>query len=211
MSRWREVLRGGFGRGVFPHEFWFLLELPGRVFVQSPARLAHRLALSRTSRVLEVGPGSGFFSVDIARSIPEGHLALLDLQPEFLVRACRKLAKAGLANVSCTPGNACNMPFPDHDFDVVVFVTVLGEIADRASCLREVFRVLKPGGLLSITELRFDPDFVHSTNVRQLAALAGFESVATWGPRWSYTAHFRKPKPHQPPNNAPHPAAAGES
>ncbi|HKY21791.1 MAG TPA: methyltransferase domain-containing protein [Vicinamibacterales bacterium] len=64
-----------------------------------------------------------------------------------------KLAEAGLANVSCTQGNACEMPFPDHDFDVVVFVSVLGEIADRTLCLREVFRVLKPGGLLSIAEL----------------------------------------------------------
>lgn len=193
MSRWREVLRGGLGRGIFPHEFWFLLEIPGRRFVQPPGELAQRLHLSLSSRVLEVGPGSGFFSVALARCVPEGHLALLDLQPAFLVRAQRKLTKAGLRNFSCAAGNACDLPFPDGDFDVAVFVTVLGEITDRGACLREVFRVLKPGGLLSITELRLDPDFVLRGRLDLLVARAGFEFVEAWGPACSYTANFRRP------------------
>jgi ubiquinone/menaquinone biosynthesis C-methylase UbiE len=150
-------------------------------------------SVCRRARVLEVGPGSGFFSVALARCVPEGHLALLDLQPAFLVRAQRKLTKAGLRNFNCTPGNACDLPFPDGDFDVAVFVTVLGEITEPAACLREVLRVLKPGGLLSITELRLDPDFVPREHVDLLVDRAGFEFVEAWGPPRSYTAHFRRP------------------
>jgi ubiquinone/menaquinone biosynthesis C-methylase UbiE len=190
---WRDTVRSAFGRGVFPHQFWFLLETPGRRWLQPPEQLARRLQLSPDSRVLEIGPGSGFFSVAVAAGIPEGHLALLDLQSEFLERARRKLAKAGLHNFGCIPGNACELPFPDCDFDVVMMVSVLGEVRDRGKCLREVFRVLKPGGLLSVTEQRLDPDFIPSGQLRELVGDAGLEHVETWGPPRGYTANFRRP------------------
>ncbi len=194
MSRWRDVLRGGFGRGIFPHQLWFLLEIPGRRFVQPPAQLAHRLRLSTSSRVLEIGPGSGFFSVALAKCVPDGHLALLDLQPAFLARVERKLSNAGFRHFSCTAGNACDLPFPDGRFDAVVLVTVLGEITNRPRCLDEVLRVLRRRGLLSITELGIDPDCVPRKELDLLATGAGFEFVEAWGTPRRYTAHFRRPQ-----------------
>ena len=191
--KWREVVRNGLGRGVFPHQFWFLLEIPGRRFLQSPEQLAQRLDLLPNSRVLEIGPGSGFFSGAVAARIPDGYLALLDLQPEFLARTGRKLVNAGRRNFGCTSGNACKMPFPDSVFDVVIMVSVLGEVPEQAKCLGEAYRVLKPGGLLSVTEQWPDPDFVPAEQLKDLVVHAGFELGETWGSPRRYTANFRRP------------------
>jgi ubiquinone/menaquinone biosynthesis C-methylase UbiE len=194
VSRLHEILRGGFGKGAFPHQLWFLLEIPGRRLVQSPEQLAERLRLAPDAHVLEVGPGSGFFSVALARAVPCGRLVLFDLQAEFLARVRRRLSAAGRGNGSFARGDARRLPFADASLDAVVLVAVLGEVPDRRACLHEVFRVLRPGGLLSVSEQRPDPDFVPREELDALAAGAGFAATERWGPPRGYTAHFRKPE-----------------
>jgi hypothetical protein len=56
-ARWKDVWRRFSGRGIYPHELAALLLFPLRRFVFSPAKLVRHLHLTRTSRVLEVGPG----------------------------------------------------------------------------------------------------------------------------------------------------------
>lgn len=194
MRRWQDILRRGFGRGAFPHELWFLLEVPGRRLIQSPEKLADRLCLAPGSRVLEIGPGSGFFSVAVARRIAAGRLELLDLQPAMLERIRRKMRRAALGNVGYTAGSAGALPFARDSFDVAFMVAVLGEVPDEAACLREVWRVLRPGGLLSVTEQWLDPDFVALEPLVGLAVRQGFAREETWGPRRGFTANFRKPR-----------------
>jgi predicted methyltransferase len=74
-----------------------------------------------------------------------------------------------------------------------VLVTVLGEIPDREMALTEVFAGLKPGGILSVTEVIFDPHFQRQATVRQLASAAGFRHKAVFGNRIAYTMHLEKP------------------
>lgn len=190
--RWARSIKNTLMRGVFPHEASFLLDLPWRNIALPPRKLVARLALTPTSQVLEVGAGSGFYSVEVARRVSEGHLELLDLQPEMLKKARRKLVAEGLSNVGYTPADAGTLPFKADSFDVVYLVTVLGEIADQGAFLREAHRVLKPGGTLSISEHLPDPDFSPSAKVRSLVEKEGFEFIARHGARWSYTANFRK-------------------
>jgi predicted O-methyltransferase YrrM len=58
-----------------------------------------KIGLSPSDRVLELGPGPGYFSVELARRIPEGRLESLDLQPEMLAKARRALDGAGYGHV----------------------------------------------------------------------------------------------------------------
>ena len=194
LSRVTNTIRNAFSRGVFPHEVSFILELPWRNLLLSPRTLADRLALAPTSRVLEVGAGSGFYSAEVARRIPGGHLELLDLQPEMLQKARRKLEAEGLRNVGYTPADACKLPFNNDSFDVVFLVTVLGEVSDQAGFLKETYRVLKPGGTLSISEHLPDPDFAALTKVTSLVEKEGFKMSVHHGMRWNYTANFRSAK-----------------
>ncbi len=89
--RWASSVKNALMRGIFPHVMSFFLDLPWRNVMLSPQKPVARLALEATSRVLEVGAGSGFYSVEVAHRVSEGHLELLDLQPEMLRKAQQKL------------------------------------------------------------------------------------------------------------------------
>lgn len=73
-----------FGRGVFPHQMTWVLDLPGRGLIMSAKKVAKRLPVKDNAKVLEIGPGSGYYSIEMAKRIPEGELTLLDIQPEML-------------------------------------------------------------------------------------------------------------------------------
>ncbi|WP_457632872.1 methyltransferase domain-containing protein [Oceanithermus desulfurans] len=183
------------GRGAFAPDFAFVLLSPLRRLVLSPSRLAERLHLREDSRVLELGPGPGYFSVEVARRIPRGRLELLDLQPRMLELARRRLARAGLeSRAGFTVADAGGvLPWDDGAFDVVFLVAVLGELPDPLHSLREVRRVLRPGGWLSVTEQPGDPDFVPAERVRELAAAAGFEPRESYGSARNFTLNFVRP------------------
>ncbi|GAB4324648.1 MAG: class I SAM-dependent methyltransferase [Dehalococcoidia bacterium] len=184
----------GMGRGkVYPHEKARSLLNPLRRLLQPPARLAGRLHLREDARVLELGCGPGYFSVEVSKRLPVGHLYLFDLQREMLDMARSRLHDAGRRNVSFVQGDALRLPFRDAYFDVVFLVTVLGEVGDPVRCLREVHRVLIPGGLVSISEVRGDADFISFRDLRSYATNARLQFERKYGLGLNYTANYRRP------------------
>jgi ubiquinone/menaquinone biosynthesis C-methylase UbiE len=190
-AEFKDILGRGAGRGTCPHQLAFLLESGLRRFILSPDRLAERLELKEASRVLELGPGPGYFSRAVARRIPKGYLMLVDLQREMLQKARGKLARSGLGNVGFVQAAAA-LPVPSGAWDCVFLVAVLGEVSDPRSCLREIYRVLRPRGLLSLTEQPGDPDFVALPHARELVEGVGFRLEKVYGGGKNYTASFRK-------------------
>jgi len=191
LSHWREVWRRFSGRGAYPHELAFLLTIPLRRLVQRPRTLVRRLQLQRDSRVLELGPGPGYFSVEVAREIPQGRLVLFDLQREMLVKARRRLGRRGVVNAVFVQGDGERIPFRAGSFDAAFLVAVLGEVPDPAACVESLHRVLRPGGLLSITETLGDPDALSQEDVKALARSKGFGAADVFVDRIGFTATFR--------------------
>lgn len=189
----RGVIRRFLGRGICPYQLSFVLDSTLRRFILPPERLADRLHLKEDARVLEIGPGPGYFSVEVAGRIPRGRLVLFDVQKEMLQKARRKIDAAGLHNVCFVQGDAVALPFAGEQFDVVFLVAVLGEVPDPAACLRSAYGALRPSGLLSITEQPGDPDFQPLSVVRSLAERKGFEFVERHGRGRNFTVNFRKP------------------
>jgi SAM-dependent methyltransferase len=169
-----------------------MLEIPLRRLVHSPRQLAAALELAPDARVLELGPGPGFYSVEIARRVPRGRLQLFDLQREMLAKARAKLARAGLSNVGFAQGDGAALPYADGAFDAVFLVAVLGEVPDPSGCVCEVARVLAAGGLASFTELPGDPDFTPLEELKRLCSAASLEFERSIGGARRFTANFRK-------------------
>jgi ubiquinone/menaquinone biosynthesis C-methylase UbiE len=176
-----------FGRGVFPHQMTWVLDLPGRGLIMSARTVARRLPIRPDAQVLEVGPGSGYYSVEVARRIPDGQLTLLDIQQEMLEKCAEKLRSAGIENFSTRQADGKSLPFADGSFDALFLVAVFGEIEAREAFLREAARVLRPNGVLSITEHHPDPDFEHAHKVAECLKAHGFVPLQKLGWRWAYT------------------------
>jgi ubiquinone/menaquinone biosynthesis C-methylase UbiE len=192
------ILLRAFGPGVFPHQMSWLLDLPGRGFIMSATTVADRLPVTPDARVLEVGPGSGYYSVPVAKRVPDGTLTLLDVQPEMLAKSARRLRAAGITNFRTQQARGEALPFEDESFDAIFLVTVFGEIAGRDAFLSEAFRVLKTGGVLSITEHHPDPDFEPEAVVARCVERHGFVAGRKMGWRWAYTLNATKPGTGEP-------------
>ncbi|HPQ67894.1 MAG TPA: class I SAM-dependent methyltransferase [bacterium] len=166
---------------------------PLRRLFQSPKRLVGRLPLKADSQVLELGPGPGYFSAELARSIPRGKLVLVDIQQEMLDMAKKRLSEMKLSNIEYRQADGISLPADDSTFDCAFLVSVLGEISDRDACLQEIHRTLRPGGILSITENKyFDPDYIPSPDLERAAHKAGFNTHRTYKGLMQFTMHFRK-------------------
>jgi len=167
-----------------------------RFWVEAPhpfitrGRLREVLRPQSGERLLELGVGTGYYSCELAEWVPEGMLELFDLQQEFLDHTMRAAAERGLTNLALTKGDATQLPYEDASIDAVILTAVLGEIPDRAAALREIRRVLKPGGRLVVGELFGDPHFTPRGSLQRLGAEAGLELVESSGPAFGYFARL---------------------
>jgi ubiquinone/menaquinone biosynthesis C-methylase UbiE len=153
-----------------------------------------RLGLKPGMRILEIGPGPGRLLIPAARRIqPGGEAVGIDIQQKMLDRLKRNADKAGVTNLTVIRGDAAQQHVPEDSFDLVFLCTVLGEIPDRAGAIAQCFRALKPGGVLSITEMAGDPHYQSRTTVKNLAEAAGFQTRSVMGSFWLFTADFVKP------------------
>jgi ubiquinone/menaquinone biosynthesis C-methylase UbiE len=180
------------GKGVFPPKYAFTLLLPVRNIFISPKRLIERLELQNDSTVLEVGPGPGYFSEKVAKVVPEGKLFLADIQQEMLDYAKKRLTRKNIMNVEYHLCNGINLPFSDSMFDVIFMVTVLGEIENKEQYIREFVRILRNGGILSISEQAGDPDKLEPDEIKELLKDSGFKYERIFGTHKNFTINFRK-------------------
>jgi SAM-dependent methyltransferase len=157
-----------------------------------PKHLATLLEPRNGERMLELGPGTGIYSIPIAQALgSDGSLDVLDVQQDMLDELTARAREARVANVTATCGDARALPYPDGTFDAAYLVGVLGEIPDEAVALRELRRVLKPEGRLVVGEVAIDPDFVRLGALRERTGAAGFALDRRQGNAFSYLARFR--------------------
>ena len=154
----------------YGQRFW--VQAPHPVISRDRLRLI--LAPQPGERVLEIGPGTGYYTLDMAEWVgSDGRVEIFDLQQEFLDHVGKRAAERGLTNVVPTQGDATALPYEDDSVDAVVLTAVLGEIPDSLAALREVGRVLRPGGRLIVGELFGDPHFTTQALLKRQAAAAG--------------------------------------
>ena len=173
-----------------------ILENPVRRFCFRPEKLLDKVGIAAGMRVLELGPGPGFFTIEAAQRLSNsespGMLFCLDIEPVMIARAKNKVTRYDLENVALMLGNGECLPFKDASFNLAYLVTVLGEIPDKDRALQELYRVLRPGGVLSISEYLLDPDYPLRKTTIAWARQAGFEPFQEYGNFFAYMVNFRR-------------------
>jgi arsenite methyltransferase len=136
--------------------------------------------------VLDVGCGHGLLLVGAAKRLTTGRAVGIDIwrqadqwdnRPENTARNARIEGVADRVEIHTC--DACKIKFPDESFDVVVSSAALHDIAEREKAVREIIRVLKPGGQVAIYDIK------HVSEYQQIFLDSGMEQVRHWGKlRW---------------------------
>ena len=164
-----------------------------RKFIQKPETIAERMKLESGMTVLEIGPGKGSYTKAIAKSIlPDGKVYAIDIQESVLNRLKKRIEKEGITNIIPKIDDAYNLSFKDESLDRVLLIACLPEIPDPIRALKEFRRVLKPNGLISLSELLPDPDYPRRKTEKRWAEEAGFELDEQFGNWFVYQLNFKK-------------------
>jgi ubiquinone/menaquinone biosynthesis C-methylase UbiE len=171
----------------YGQRFW--VEAPHPIITRE--RLYSVLRPQDGERLLEIGPGVGYYTLDMAEWVgPDGKVEIFDLQQEFLDHTSKRAAERGLANLIPTQGDATALPYEDASIDAVILTAVLGEIPDPVAALRQISRVLKPSGRLIVGELFGDPHFTTKSALNSQAAEAGLTWTEHSGNWFGYFARL---------------------
>jgi SAM-dependent methyltransferase len=130
--------------------------LPDRA-VESFAGVGNPFSLRRLApgeKVVDVGSGAGFDSFIAAGQVGSGgYVVGVDMTPEMLAKSHQTAEALGLAHVEFRRGFAESLPVADCWADVVISNGVINLCADKKEVFAEIFRVLRPGGLLQFADI----------------------------------------------------------
>jgi ubiquinone/menaquinone biosynthesis C-methylase UbiE len=175
-----------------PPRLTFLFENPLVGAFVGPERLLERLDLAPGMRVLDAGCGPGRLTVPLAKAVgPGGEVVALDGQREMLEKLETRLEAEDITNVRPLWSGLGEGALREDGFDRIVLAMVLGEVRDRGAALRELYAALRPGGVLSVTEIFGDPDYRRPVTIRREVEAAGFRLVRRFGGFPAYTLNFQ--------------------
>ena len=146
----------GSGR-LFPPQELGLLEAPDRDLWQRPDPIMDSLGIADASVVADVGAGSGWFTIKLARRVgPRGIVYAQDVQLEMLNAITRRVQREGLQNVRPILGRGSDPRLPARSLDAVLMVDAYHEIEDRVTMLANIARALKPQGRVGVVDFKLD-------------------------------------------------------
>lgn len=171
----------------YGQRFW--VELPHPSITRE--RLLEALEPVAGERVLEVGPGTGYYTIAVAERLGEqGRLDILDVQEAMLEHTVSRARAAGSGNVVPARADARSLPYPDASFAGAFTCVALGEVPEPGAALAELRRVLEPGGRLVVGESYLDPHVVRRERLRREAEAVGLRLEGTHRGALGYFARF---------------------
>jgi SAM-dependent methyltransferase len=176
----------GYHRSFDNAEMWAKeFDDPARDEWQKPEEVLDALQLERTARVADLGAGTGYFSVRIAKRVPVGKVFAIDIEPD-MVRYLRERAQREHLSVLVpvlASAESSNLPEP---VDLILVVDTYHHIDHRIGYFARLRESLRPNGRLAIVDFKADspngPPLEHRISPEKLTAelnAAGYSLVAT--------------------------------
>jgi ubiquinone/menaquinone biosynthesis C-methylase UbiE len=151
----RHPLTGRVIAGVMGHEGADWLDRPERLREEEPERALEAIGVPEGATVADVGAGSGYFTVRLARRVGKaGVVYATDIQREMLARLDRRLKADNIGNVTLVLGEEADPKLPAGALDLILMVDVYHELAQPQAMLRRLRDALKPDGRLVLLEYR---------------------------------------------------------
>jgi len=129
-----------------------MLEEPDRDAWQKPDEVLRAMQLTPSMTVADVGAGTGYFSVRLARAVPEGIVIATDIEPNMVEYVADRARREQLPNLRATRATTSTSGLAPSSVDVILLVNVWHHIDDRAAYARDLAAALKPGGRLFVVE-----------------------------------------------------------
>lgn len=164
-----------------------------RRFIQRPEVVAERMHLRPGMTVVEIGPGKGSYTLEVAkRVLPDGKVYAVDIQEAVVQSLEKRVEREGMKNVLPLVDDAYDLSIESGSVDRVFAIACLPEIPEPVRVLREAYRILKEDGIVSLSELFPDPDYPRRRTEMKWAGEAGFELVEEFGNWFIYQLNFKK-------------------
>jgi ubiquinone/menaquinone biosynthesis C-methylase UbiE len=167
---------------------------PYRGRVQPPRMIVDALQCRPGMKIVEMGCGSGFYTVAVAKAIQSnGILYAVDIQEGMLEKLKHRMESEGVQNVTPILADAeGKIPLDDGIADAVFSIAVVPEIPDPVKALREISRLMTRDGIFVDSEVIMDPDYPRRSTVIKWANRAGLVLERQSGNIFHYALVFKK-------------------
>jgi SAM-dependent methyltransferase len=157
---------------------------PKRDEWQKPHEVIQALAFAPDAVVADIGAGTGYFAVRLARMLPKGRVYAADVEPQMVRHLAARAKRDELANMHAVQSDFDDARLPEK-VDLILFVDVVHHIDGRESYFRRLKQSLKAGGRVAIVDFRPDSEIgppprarISAAHVKRQLAAAGYALAA---------------------------------
>jgi SAM-dependent methyltransferase len=175
---------------VMGHRGAIWLERRSRVAEEHPDDVVKAMALAPDAKVADIGAGTGYFSLRIARQVPEGRVYAVDIQPEMLAILRERIERRGIGNILPVRGKTDDPMLPAETIDAVLVVDAYHEFAYPFEMMRGIVRSLRPGGRVFLVEYRGEDPRIPIKPLHKMTQRQAIKELEAAGLRWLETKDF---------------------
>lgn len=145
-----------------PHRFdnaerWAkVFDDPARDAWQQPELVIAALELAPAMTVADIGAGTGYFTMRLAKQVPQGQVIATDIEPDMVRYLTERAVREGVANVRAELTPPADPKLADGSLDRVLVVDVWHHLGDRVAYAKALARGLKPAGMIAVVDFKLD-------------------------------------------------------
>lgn len=172
---------------VMGHQGAYWLERPSRELQEHPRTIVDLLGLQPESVVADIGAGTGYMTVRLAKKVPQGQVLAVDIQPEMIDLLQARLAEDGIDNVTPVQGEADDPNLPAAAVDLALMVDAYHEFEFPQEMMAYLKAALKPGGRVVLAEYRAENPLVLIKRLHKMSESQVKREMRAVGLEWLKT------------------------